>query len=376
MLKRDLYKTILEHYIDIHTTNNNNNDNVIYYNKSRKMEKEDIPLNVNHLIYNTDYNIEPNVIPDNITHITFGTKESLGYNFTKIKLMEPNVLPKNLKILDMENMNIKKINKNVLPNKLTHIYFSHGFNSKLKGIIPKSVIYIKFGYSFTKKIKKNDLPKNLKYLQFGKKYNKPIKNLPENLKTLIFGYHFNQPIHKEDLPNNIERLGFDHDFNQIINKNNVPNNLKSIYFFSSSNFDIRKQYNELCEMVNEINYFIDYEILCRYNNIYPHNILINEYMEMKIPLFYYVYCDEMEAFGQVFSFDDNCNIVNYVNYLDNNITNMNVYNKRIIDESIDNFISKHDILYKELCKKVLSPNRLENIAKQYNISIIELLEYY
>lgn len=170
------------------------------YNYYGELKIDIFPSTLTHLYISIrDKKIPPGVLPDSLTHL-----HCLDY---RIEKLEHGVLPKNLKVLVIDNLD-----DNIILN---------------PGVFPNSLDYLKFGTMFNSAIGKNVLPNNLTHLVFGDYYNKRIgKNvLPKSLTHLVFGSYFSQYIGKNVLPDSLTNLTFGENYNHILEEGVLPKNL-------------------------------------------------------------------------------------------------------------------------------------------------------
>jgi hypothetical protein len=122
------------------------------------IKKMYIDSNSEYLVYNyvTHKSTMPLVLPETLTHLTF----SGGYNF---------VLP-------------------ALPNTLTHLKLSPDFNQRLPCMLPPNLLYLSFGRAFTQSIPR--LPDTLTHLTINPSVQKLVNN-PPNITHLTLGRGFN-----------------------------------------------------------------------------------------------------------------------------------------------------------------------------------------
>ena len=203
----------------------------INYEFNKKLKN--LPLDVKEIIFseNISYNqrsrfnqpINKDDLPQNITHLTFGSQFNQSVDN----------LPKKLTHLIFGAYFNKPVDN--LPENLTHLTFRCDFDQTVDKL-PKNLTYLSFGDRFNQQI--NNLPKTLTYLSLGVYFEQSINNLPNTLTYLSLG-GFNQPIgHQEcddvncprNLPINLTHLAFGYPFNQKIH--NLPKKINTLKFWA------------------------------------------------------------------------------------------------------------------------------------------------
>ncbi len=267
---------------------------------------------------------------------------------------------------------------------------------------------------------KNNIPLNVTHLIFEKEFNQPIV-IPNSVTHLIFGCNFNQPI---VIPNSVTYLSFGYEFNQIVD---IPNSV--IHLIIGNEFDIID--NNIPNSVNHLTYHIYYPIY-RKNVKLQDNFIVNKFIVEKVNHLIinldfqsmidseYVITNEMISkiyknlvISIIDFFDDSIDdSINNNNEIIQNNENFYIKYKNMLPYPFKNFIFlkdpnhviNNDYLYdndelinyiiynyyEKLCKlrnrlvpihselitKVLDPIRLQNIAKTYNIELVDLMDYY
>ena len=188
---------------------------------SHQIDKNVLPKNLKK-IESINYNVE---YPDSLIHISgefeIIQKYTLPKNLLSLKIgyvskIEKGALPETLKILSYkENVTLpsldvypqslthlyfienykEKIEKNQIPNTITHLLFGSGcwggggYNEKIdENVIPNSVIHLTISNYYNHRFEKNTLPKYLTHLIFDKdaeyNYKIPEDILPKTLKVI------------------------------------------------------------------------------------------------------------------------------------------------------------------------------------------------
>jgi hypothetical protein len=179
--------------------------------------------------------IEKNSLPELLTHLT------LGYYFNQP--IKKDSLPKSLTHLTFGSRFDQPIERDSLPKSLTHLTFGGRFNQSIeKDILPESLTHLTFGSWFNQLIEKDVLPESLTHLIFGCLFKQLIKKdvLPKSLTHLTFGSWFNQPIKKDVLPKSLTHLEFGSQFDQPIEKDILPESLEHLTFGHNFNQPIER----------------------------------------------------------------------------------------------------------------------------------------
>ena len=87
---------------------------------------------------------------------------------------------------------------------------------------------------------KDDIPNSVTHLTFGYNFNQPLKkdDIPNLVTHLTFDYDFNQPLKKGDIPESVTHLFFNELFNQPLDDNNLPKNIIEVWFFGKMPYSL------------------------------------------------------------------------------------------------------------------------------------------
>ena len=265
-------------------------------------------------------------IPENTTHLEFG----FSFNFN-IDYLSSYSLITHLKLGNGFNKLVDN-----LPNSITHLTFGNNFNQPIDNL-PNSITQLTFVKLSNFNQLVNNLPNSITHLTFGNSFNQSVNNLPNSITYLTFGLTFNQLV--DNLPNSITHLTFGNNFNQSVN--NLPNSV--IYL------TLEKSFNKSID--NIVNFL---KILKCNEKIYNTN---KEKLKNKFIKYYDCYNDYV-----------------YYKYKDFTLTKPIIYDV-VLENILELQYFVYEILFKNLIKYVLNPQRLLRMAEKHNISIEEYLEF-
>ncbi|KAM9966902.1 hypothetical protein ACTFIR_007137 [Dictyostelium discoideum] len=168
-------------------------------------------------------------------------------------------IPDTCKSIYFHNFNQQKLNRNIISNSLTTIFFGNSFNQPLSdsnGLpwLPKKLKTLSLGQSFQQTIQRNELPQSLTELFLDSEYQGIILNgsIPKSVTTLHYefftirknhfdtksiskgvtslkiGCYFNQTIKKDMIPINVTSLEIDNISKIEIEPNSLPLSIKTL----------------------------------------------------------------------------------------------------------------------------------------------------
>ncbi|EGC31226.1 hypothetical protein DICPUDRAFT_156955 [Dictyostelium purpureum] len=265
----DLNKKIKE---DSLQTNGCSNIKVLKLSRKFKNEINPhcLPSSIEKLIFYGDYNFpifkesnHSNVLPGNLKYLDLGfgfnqiipagclpnTLVSLKFSRNFNQVLQVKCLPESLQILE--------IGENYLNKNLEGVEFGDNFNQK-ELFLNNGLKKLKFNLHFNSNEfleKKHD---GLEWLEFGNAYDKPVDNIMnfKNLKNLKFGFGFNQDI--KGLPKRLEHLHLGFRFNQSLNFLKKLKQLRNFTF--SKNYESIIRYDQLLNLSSliELNFSNDF----------------------------------------------------------------------------------------------------------------------
>ncbi|KAM9980875.1 hypothetical protein ACTFIY_003170 [Dictyostelium cf. discoideum] len=168
-------------------------------------------------------------------------------------------IPETCKSIYFHNFNQQKLNRNIISNSLTTIFFGNSFNQPLSDLngtpwLPKKLKTLSLGQSFQQTIQRNELPESLTELFLDSEYQGIILNesIPKSVTTLHYefftirknhfdtksiskgvtslkiGCYFNQTIKKDMIPINVTSLKIDNISKIEIEPNSLPISIKTL----------------------------------------------------------------------------------------------------------------------------------------------------
>ncbi|EFA85512.1 hypothetical protein PPL_01469 [Heterostelium album PN500] len=114
-----------------------------------------------------------------------------------------------------------------LPNTLEYLSFGYSIYNQPFGVnvLPPNIRFLQMGTIFDHPIGENVLPVNLEVLIFGKFFNQPLEEnvLPPNLEHLEFSDKFNQPLKPNVIPDSLRYLLLDSEYSHDIGESVLAN---------------------------------------------------------------------------------------------------------------------------------------------------------
>ncbi|KAM9966781.1 hypothetical protein ACTFIR_007012 [Dictyostelium discoideum] len=162
--------------------------------------------------------ISKDSIPDNIHTLKF----SLGYN----KLIEPGVIPENIKIIYFGNIESNVLVEGSLPNTVETIHFQGGFNLKLEKTLHQTTLHF---YDVKNILEKGSIVEFVNSVNLHDGFENDFNDfLPKGCSILsVHNIIFPLPIlHK----GTVDTIFFKDRYNHKIEKNQIPNGVKTIHF--------------------------------------------------------------------------------------------------------------------------------------------------
>jgi hypothetical protein len=355
-----------------------------YYNQ--KFKKDVLPKTLTHLSFSTyslyNQEFEEGVLPESLEYLSFN-----GHTFDTH--FEYELCYQNVGILEDDSSRDydKPFRTNVLPKSLIYLKLSKKFNQKIgKNVLPNNLKYLIFGTWYDKELEEGVLPESLLFLKFDIQYNKKLNKLPNNLKTLILGQMFDKYIDTNILPNSLELLSFGTYFNQTIDINVLPSKLKYLYLGLRYNKKIVK--NALSSSLLHIQIYNINDIHYLPNNLISLTIMKNDYVSSSN--------DEIGIFTlfpnllylRVFLLYERFQCIYYINMLkfDKNSNHLHTVRVSLIKSKImenkakeiiqyikDND-TKGNIIFEDLVKHALHPNRIKNLLNMDDMDELNYLD--
>ncbi|KAM9965264.1 hypothetical protein ACTFIW_005076 [Dictyostelium discoideum] len=165
--------------------------------------------------------ISKDSIPDNIHTLKF----SLGYN----KLIEPGVIPENIKIIYFGNIESNVLVEGSIPNTVETIHFQGGFNLKLeKNIIPNNVTTLHF-YDVKNILEKGSIVEFVNSVNLHDGFENDFNDFLPKGCSILSVHNIISPLpilHK----GTVDTIFFKDRYNHKIEKNQIPNGVKTIHF--------------------------------------------------------------------------------------------------------------------------------------------------
>ncbi|GAM27999.1 hypothetical protein SAMD00019534_111750 [Acytostelium subglobosum LB1] len=166
--------------------------------------------------------IEPGDIPDSITDITLST----GFNQLK-----PGSIPRNVTTLNLGQTKINLFDQpGIIPDSMEKLWLGEGHTDAIiPGRLPMSLTMLHTGYS-NHPILPGTLPRSLTELHIGHTFDQVIApgTLPSGITTLTFGSQFNSELVPGVLPSSLKTLKLSSIFNKELSIGALPATLQEL----------------------------------------------------------------------------------------------------------------------------------------------------
>ncbi len=304
-----------------------------YYQKIQKIDKNVIPKNVKILEIKKGFNtsIDIGIIPHGVKYLSFE-----HYNTPII----PGAIPNSVTHIDFGRYFNKPLEIGAIPESVTHIIFRFKFNQPLyPGVIPNNVTHLIFENGFDQKLYIGSIPNSVVYLKLGNCYNQQIDEnvIPESVVYLILGNKFNQPILNNTIPKSVKYLAFGINFSHELNKNNLPLSVKVLI--------LGHYYDKYTDYISD-RFENNNIIIGQKRNVLGTN---NAYMIMSNLPFSLNSNDKNEYFGKPLYNFDNFNKITFM-YNINEYTSEELFNANYFDKYMIHTLTNDEIIYREFMK--------------------------